>query len=140
MHFNVFIFKFSQRDDLSIYLFILGSAIKCIGSFMTSKRLGCIIICGIHWKIPMLFLLSSYLDPTPCPTSDNAALPLHCSSSYFSECSTLQRQSRLNIPFLGIARPQPQFPYSCVFQRFIYSQDQSMYFLQQNRQTHRGNI
>ncbi len=36
--------------------------------------------------------------------------------------------------------PQPQFPQSCVFERFIYSQDQSTYFLQQNRQTHRGNI
>ncbi len=46
---------------------------------------------------------------------------------------------RLYIPFLGIARPQPQFPHSCVFERFIYSQDHYTYFLQQNRQTHRGN-
>jgi hypothetical protein len=44
-----------------------------------------------------------------------------------------------SIPFLGIARPQPQFPHSCVFERFIYSQDQSTYLLQQNWQTHRGN-
>ncbi len=27
---------------------------------------------------------------------------------------TLQRKSHLCIPFLGIARPQPQFPHSCV--------------------------
>ncbi len=53
---------------------------------------------------------------------------------------TLQRQFRLYIPFLGIARPQPQFPHSCVFERFLYSQDQSTYFLQQKRQTLRGNI
>jgi hypothetical protein len=53
---------------------------------------------------------------------------------------SLQRYFRLYIPFLGIAKPQPQFPHSCVFERFIYSQDQSTYFLQQNRQTHRGNI
>jgi hypothetical protein len=53
---------------------------------------------------------------------------------------TLQRQFRLYIPFLGIARPQPQFPHSCVCGRFIYSQDRSTYFLQQKRQTHRGNI
>ncbi len=33
---------------------------------------------------------------------------------------TLQRQFRLSIPFLGIARPQPQFPHSCVYERFIY--------------------
>jgi hypothetical protein len=52
---------------------------------MTSKLLG--RICGIHWKIPMLFLLLSYLDPTPCPTSDNTALPLPYSSSCFSDCS-----------------------------------------------------
>jgi hypothetical protein len=56
--------------------------------------------------------------------------------------STLQRQFRLHtcIPFLGIARPQPQFPHSCVCERFIYSQDRSTYFLQQKRQTNRGNI
>ncbi len=53
---------------------------------------------------------------------------------------TLQKQFRLYIPFLGIARPQPQFQHSCVLERFIYSQDQSTYFLQQNRQTDRGNI
>ncbi len=53
---------------------------------------------------------------------------------------TLQRQFRLYIPFLGIARPQPQFPHSCVCERFIYSQDRSTYFLQQKIQTHRGNI
>ncbi len=33
---------------------------------------------------------------------------------------TLQRQFRLYIPFLGIARPRSQFPHSCVFERFIY--------------------
>jgi hypothetical protein len=59
---------------------------------------------------------------------------------YEQACPALQRQFRLYIPFLGIARPQSQFPHSCVFERFIYFQDQSSYFLQQNRQTHRGNI
>jgi hypothetical protein len=34
-------------------------------------------------------------------------------------CYTLQRKSHLCIPFLGIARPQPQFPHSCVCERFI---------------------
>ncbi len=37
----------------------------------------------------------------------------------FVSVSTLQRQFRLYIPVLGIARPQPQFPHSCVFERFI---------------------
>ncbi len=57
-----------------------------------------------------------------------------------SKITLLQRPFRLYVPFLGIARPQPQFPHACVFERFIYSQDQSTCFLQQNRQTHRGNI
>ncbi len=30
--------------------------------------------------------------------------------------------------FLGIARPQSQFPHSCVCERFIYSQNRSTYF------------
>jgi hypothetical protein len=54
--------------------------------------------------------------------------------------TALQRQFRLYIPLLGIAWPQPQFPHSCVCERFIYSQDRSTYFLQQKRQTHRENI
>ncbi len=33
---------------------------------------------------------------------------------------TLQRQFRLCIPFLVIARPRSQFPHSCVCERFIY--------------------
>ncbi len=36
---------------------------------------------------------------------------------------TLQGKSHLWIPFLGIVRPQSQFPHSCAFERFIYSQD-----------------
>jgi hypothetical protein len=43
--------------------------------------------------------------------------------------ATLQRKSHLCIPFLGIARPQSQFPhFSCVCEHIIYSQDQSTYF------------
>jgi hypothetical protein len=41
---------------------------------------------------------------------------------------TLQRKSHLCIPFLGIARPQTKFPYSCVCERFIYSKDRFTYF------------
>jgi hypothetical protein len=47
----------------------------------------------------------------------------------------LQRKSYLCIPFLGMARPQPQFPHSCVCEQLIYSQERSTYFLQQKRQT-----
>jgi hypothetical protein len=40
----------------------------------------------------------------------------------------LQRKSHLYDPRQGIARPQSQFPHSCVCDRFIYSQDRSMNF------------
>jgi hypothetical protein len=46
----------------------------------------------------------------------------------------LQRKSHLCIPFLGIARPQSQFSLMCLCERFIYFQDHSTYFLQQNKQ------
>ncbi len=54
--------------------------------------------------------------------------------------AALQGKSLLCIPLLEIARPQSQFPHSCVCERIIYSQDWSTYFLQQNRQTDLGNI
>jgi hypothetical protein len=53
---------------------------------------------------------------------------------------TLQRKSHLYTLFLGIARPKSQFPRSCVCERFLYPQDWSTYFLQQNRQIDCGNI
>ncbi len=58
----------------------------------------------------------------------------------YSTISVLQGKCHLYIPFLKIARPQSQFPHSCVCERFIYSQDRSIYFLQQNWQIGRGNI
>ncbi len=51
---------------------------------------------------------------------------------------TLQRKSHFYIPFLGIVRPQSKFPHSWVCERFIYAQDRSTYFPQQNRQIDRG--
>ncbi len=65
---------------------------------------------------------------------------LHQKVEYHITDGALQWKSHLYIPFLGIAQPQPQFPHSCVCERFIYSQDRSTYFLQQNRQTDGGNI
>ncbi len=37
------------------------------------------------------------------------------------EPCTLQRQFRLYIPFLGIARPQPHFPHSCICGHFVFA-------------------
>ncbi len=48
------------------------------------------------------------------------------------------------IPFIysfsGNCAASALFLHSCVYERFIYSQDRSTYFLQQKRQLHRGNI
>ncbi len=64
----------------------------------------------------------------------------HLTTAHFWVSYKLKRQFRLYIPFLGIARPKPQFPHSCACERFIYSLERSTYFLQQKRQTQRGNI
>jgi hypothetical protein len=47
--------------------------------------------------------------------------------TYVSLSTALQQKSYLCIPFLGILRPQSQFPHSCVCERFMYSQDRSTY-------------
>ncbi len=46
----------------------------------------------------------------------------------------------LCIPRKGIARPQSQFPHSCVCEQWVYSQDRSTYFPVANWQTDCGNI
>jgi hypothetical protein len=42
---------------------------------------------------------------------------------------TQYQKFKTNIPRKGIARPQSQFPHSCVCERFIYSQDRSAYIV-----------
>jgi hypothetical protein len=44
-----------------------------------------------------------------------------------SRSASLQRKSHFCIPFLGIARPQSQFPHSYVCERFIYFKERSTY-------------
>jgi hypothetical protein len=50
------------------------------------------------------------------------------------------RNFKTNIPRIGIARPQSQFPYSCVCERYIFSNDQSAYSAAGNMRTYPGNI
>ncbi len=93
-------------------------------------------------KIATHFLFQMHLahsNHRQC-SSANFENTLGATSNHRTNIYALQRKSHLCIPFLGIARPQPQFPHSCVCERFIQSQDRSTYFLQQNRQTDRGNI
>jgi hypothetical protein len=54
---------------------------------------------------------------------------------------TLQRKSLLCIPRKGVSQPQTQFPHPCVCERWIHIFSGSVHiFLQENRQTDRGNI
>jgi hypothetical protein len=46
-----------------------------------------------------------------------------------STAKTQYRKFETNNPRKRIARPQSQFPHSCVFERFIYSHDRSTYFI-----------
>ncbi len=101
-----------------------------------------------HVVAQLQFFRSGSRFKSPCENFKNVAENAVLSPSISGEFSfrlirsltTLQRQFRLYIPFLGIVRPQPQFLHSCVCERFIYSQDRSTYVLQQKRQLHRGNI
>ncbi len=51
----------------------------------------------------------------------------NCAKCLILNC-TLQRNFELCIPRKGIARPQSQFPHSCVCERFLYSHYRSTYF------------
>jgi hypothetical protein len=52
----------------------------------------------------------------------------YSTASFLLWMDALQGKSLLCISFLGIARPQSQFPHSCVWEQFIYFQDWSTYF------------
>jgi hypothetical protein len=56
-------------------------------------------------------------------------------SSFFLHCN---ENPIYVFPFWKLRGPQSQFSHSCVCERFIYPQDQSTYFLQQNRQNNRS--
>ncbi len=76
---------------------------------------------------------SSWRSP-PQPPQSGSVFPEICNNSVANSfeifrLATLQGKSHICIPFLGIPRPQSQFPHSCVCERFIYPQDWSTYFL-----------
>ncbi len=48
------------------------------------------------------------------------ATPFHLFILWQSHSYTLQRKSHLCVPRKGLARPQSQFPHSCVCERFIF--------------------
>jgi hypothetical protein len=88
----------------------------------------------------ILVILNLYLQIPPGSRRVGSLTKAEISRTH-PKSSTLQRKSHLWIPFfLGIALPRSQFPHSCVCEIFIYSQDRSTDFLQQNRQIDCGNL
>ncbi len=75
-----------------------------------------------------------------CKTTNNRATHpvFYLKTGLDPESFWLVNRTATKIPFiyffLIIAWPQSQFPHSYVCELFIYSQDRSTYFLQQNRQ------
>ncbi len=55
----------------------------------------------------------------------NAQLAI--SRAHITFKKTQYRKFKTNTPSKGIARPQSQFPHSCICERFIYSHDRSAY-------------
>ncbi len=79
----------------------------------------CKLACDL-WSLfsPLSPLSSCTASTVPC-TRTPSPVRCTCTCSQISLYSSLQRKSHLCIPFLGIARPQPQFPHSCVCEQFI---------------------
>ncbi len=135
-----------QDDKLTI--FTVSSINFVIPNFSYDLGDPGLRVCGASAGWPAFWAAHStqVLTSVPPPLhSTSTVSPINCLPPK-SICAaahtidTLERKSHLCIPFLGIARPQSQFPHSYVCERFIYSQDRSTYFLQQNRQTDGGNI
>jgi hypothetical protein len=83
-------------------------------------------------------VLPSHQNFGPIIRNENAAdgkkTVVECDGLECTESDTIGPGCVLNckkilcLPFLGIARPQSQFPHSCISEGFIYSQDWSTYF------------
>ncbi len=59
---------------------------------------------------------------------------------YVDDAKNQYRKLETNIPRKGTARPQSQFPHSCVCEQFIYSHDRFAYSAAGNMWTDLGNI
>jgi hypothetical protein len=68
----------------------------------------------------------------PLPSKNPRSVPYTAKKQY--------RTLETNIPRKGIARPQSQFPHSCVCERFKYSHNRSAYSAAGNMWTYPGNI
>ncbi len=83
--------------------------VQCIPS-ITHQHLQ--IHCQLqHTLFPFQRLSAGYLQPHSYNFGNFLRRKAAGAITFFY---ALQRQFRLYIPFLGIARPQPQFPHSCV--------------------------
>ncbi len=77
------------------------------------------------------------------PASGPASVPIESSilRSNHSQCKEpIPKIQKTNITRIGIARPQSQFPHSCVCEWFIYSHNPSVFSAARNMWTDPGNI
>jgi hypothetical protein len=130
----------TQHDETILYMYVYGSSCqnmtKSLHLLYTDLHFICILISNqnTHERKNNEKMLSS-LDAlsVTCKFLFNKKPTLECYSQSKYHTITQQQKSHLCITFLGIARPQSQFPHSCVCERIIHSQDRSTYFLKQNR-------
>ncbi len=112
----------SSHYEANVHTGATNVQYTCLGATLDTC-FGALSVYGFHQTLGQKFVLC-----TSCTVLGGPIL------------HALQRKFLLCISFLGIARPQSQFPHSCVCERFVYSQDRSTYFLQKNRQIEGGNI
>jgi hypothetical protein len=103
---------------------------RALYSLSNSLRLACKIREQTYIAVNKVTVFSSFLFADFHPLQS------------FKSDSTLQEKFHFCIPRKGFARPQSQFSHSCVRERFVqYIHRIGLHiFLQQNRQTDRGNL
>ncbi len=132
---------------MHIYIFIVSMNWKNV--FLNEIRIESMLLCfsfsRFHFSVFSVFAVlcfafspvfrSSFSKPLPsCWANYESHMVLYSTwiNIFFDAEKCLNRhtarKSHLCISFLETARPQFQFPNSCVCERFIYSQDRSTYF------------
>ncbi len=127
-------------------------------SFLSPLHVGVTVVLTVPLRLTSSVLYSNYhlsmssliflpdLTNKSVSGKKSASSPKRC-KLYTYICAEkasfpLQRKSHLCIPRKGIARPQSQFPHSCICERFIHILPGSVHIfsMQQNRLTDSGNI
>ncbi len=113
-----FLFSLLSHDMRYIAVATIHLLLQLRWQHAVHHHMGCRTVSQRTFEILIAHSTSTKIPPFLGPVYE--ARPIDCYSSWPpSFVAALQRKSHLCIPFLGIARPQPQFPHSCVCERFI---------------------